>query len=184
MTAGDAIFLISATAEKPSRSGIITSMMTISNASGVLRNRRTASMPFSASVTSCPSNSAYLRMSRRIFASSSTIRILYMTRPPFNCSAPFTCIITHFCEKAVNAEWKLPCRMRLPAFIPCGNYINIRPCFQVFPRFISFTKKFFYCLLTFREKWSKIFYRKYIQIIRVFSLILECFYNPLSGFIA
>lgn len=47
-----------------------------------------------------------------------------------------------------------------------------------------FHEEIFYCLLTFREKWSKIFYRKYIQIIQVFSIILECFYNPLSGFIA
>ena len=78
MTAGDEIFLISATAEKPSSSGIMTSMMMMSNAFGDFRQSETASIPFSASVTVWPSNSAYFRISRRIFASSSTTRILYM----------------------------------------------------------------------------------------------------------
>ena len=68
---------ISRQAEKPSSSGIITSMMMMSNAS--LRQTSTASIPSCASLTSCPSNTAYFLIMVRIFSSSSTTRILYMS---------------------------------------------------------------------------------------------------------
>ena len=70
------IFRISRQAEKPSSSGIMMSMMIRSKVSD--RQRRTASMPSPASVTVCPSNSAYLRIRERIRVSSSTTRIWYM----------------------------------------------------------------------------------------------------------
>ena len=89
-------FRISRTAEKPSSSGIITSIIIISKSSGCSRQMWTASIPSAASRTVWPSNSAYLRISARIFSSSSTTKIRYMNTPPCNI-----CIFAQICDGSV-----------------------------------------------------------------------------------